>query len=119
MAWFGLFGHKRRPEEVIIEDLKKMGASIVADMKAQFMEVIASQRTELAKTQAQLEALQKTMENEKPVYVLRGSFFLHPRKRRGSMVIKCNSEEFLNRLAEIIQGDDNHDETSNVLAGRF
>lgn len=102
MGLFGKwFGKKSNPEDAIIANMEKMGKNLIEDMKNQFMAVIEAQKKELAKTQAQLTNLQKTMENEKPVIIVKANFYpvvRHGTLKRVSAKFTSNNPDFLINL---------------------
>jgi len=75
----------------------------VRDISIRLQESRKEMTAQLQEGQKELMDFKKSLQDREVPYVMKGAFYLHPRKRRGSLIIKFNNEQCLAKLFEMFR----------------
>lgn len=86
--------------QTIVDTFSKIGDSVQKSTES----IAQTLLCKIRELEAEMKSLDNRLKTEK-IYKLTGHFYLNVAKKRGKLIVQCNSEQFLKKLEEIVRGN--------------
>ncbi len=83
----------------IIDAFSKIGDGVQKSTEG----IASTLLSKIRELELKMKDLDNRLKTEK-IYKLTGQFYLNVAKKRGKLIVHCNSEQFLDKLKEVIKG---------------
>lgn len=86
--------------QTVIDTFSKIGDDVQKSTES----IAGTLLGKIRELELRMKELDNRLKTEK-IYKLTGQFYLNVAKKRGKIIVHCNSEQFLEKLKEIIKGE--------------